>query len=303
MSANVRETAGRRRRRAERAREEQRAQAKKRPKIDDDSEEEQETPRRQWCCSVCPLILETNNVRVLLPCGHIFCDACAETMGKSCVRCGKAVKRFIHPCMQECEPAEDQQSEEQIRAECAKLEAQARAFEAELVQLQAKHEKEMKEMKGREQFLDFNINNLRHEVSQANKQELDAALQTNVCELLSRLERHCNFPWNPQKKPDIEAVSLIAVIQARNHLKDLRTKKQVEVDNLERELKRMNAEEALLAKVEAKLAASPSRGPSTSAAAAFGSSSTDSGIARPPKRLSFLDDDDFDVTDNVEVVM
>ncbi|KAI6241855.1 hypothetical protein M3Y99_00287800 [Aphelenchoides fujianensis] len=302
MSSNVRETAGRRRRRAEIARDQQRAKAKKRPKIDDDSEEEQETPRRQWCCSVCPLILETNNVRVLLPCGHIFCDACAETMGKSCVRCGKAVKRFIHPCMQECEPAEDQQNEEQIRAECAKLEAQARAFEAELAELQANHEKEMKRMKGQEQFLDFNINNLRHEVSQANKQEVDACLQTNVCEMLSRLERHCNFPWNPQKKTDIEAVNLIAVTQARNHLKELRIKKKVELDDLERELKRMSAEEALLAEVEAKLAGSPSRVPSTSAAA-FGSSSTDSGIARPPKRLSFLDDDDFDVTDNVEEVI
>ncbi|KAI6243174.1 hypothetical protein M3Y99_00141000 [Aphelenchoides fujianensis] len=303
MSANVRETLGRRRRRAERAREEQRAQAKKRPKIDDDSEEEPETPRRQWCCTVCPLILETNNVRVLLPCGHIFCDACAETMGKSCVRCGKAVKRFIHPCMQECEPAEDQQSEEQIRAECAKLEAQARAFEAELAELQAKHEKEMKILKNQEQFLDFNIKNMRHEVSQANKQAMDATATEAVCATLSRLERHCNFPWEPQKKSDIEAVHLIAVVQARNHLKDLRTKKKVELDDLDRELKRMSAEEALLAEAEAKLAASPSRRPSTSMAAAFGSSSTDSGIARPPNRLSFLDDDDFDATDNVEEVI
>lgn len=66
---------------------------------------------RTWHCHNCPLVLtEKSDIRLLDPCGHIFCFHCTLSMTTCVLRtCQKRVNKVITPKIEEGEPIDEKE--------------------------------------------------------------------------------------------------------------------------------------------------------------------------------------------------
>jgi hypothetical protein len=64
-----------------------------------------------WHCHGCPLVLTAaEEMRVLVPCGHVFCVECSRDMAKCPTRkCNKKIEKMSMPSMQEGEAMNEEE--------------------------------------------------------------------------------------------------------------------------------------------------------------------------------------------------
>ncbi|KAI6174425.1 hypothetical protein M3Y98_01188600 [Aphelenchoides besseyi] len=250
--------------------------------------EDDESPSA-WRCSICPVNLELQTIRILSPCGHVVCEDCADSMSSGCSKCLQSYNEKIQPQgLGECEVPDVKIEEKKVQTELTNLNEEITRLEREYEKSRSKWTKEEENFDRLIPFLKGELVRMEKENIEAQKQHEKTAIEEKIISFLSQIENHKPYPF--ESCPRVDGVYMQMAIKARNKFKELRTNKKRELETFNQELKKLTQENEDFDKFD--MIPFSKQNDTTI-------TDEDSDYHCRPKRACVLDDEDFENSDDL----